>query len=153
MSDSPFRGAFPHQHQDPRGLVERIEAQLRERIEEAVDMAALGLIVELRKRRGRPAPDTSSQADRAEFEEATLGLLTPLGEAYRAEIGPEERPAFEAVADKEPPGRPALLAVQAHLARRLPDYWQRFERYQAAYAESRFQAPAAKSGWLGRLFR
>jgi len=153
MSDSPFRGAFPHQHQDPRGLVERIEAQLSERLEEAVDMAALGLIVELRKRAGRPAPDTSSPADRAEFEEATLGLLTHLSEAYRAELGSDEGRALEAVAVKGPPGRPGLLAIQVHLARRLPDYWQRFERHAEAYAESRFQAPAAKSGWLGRLFR
>ena len=55
MSPSPFPGAFPHQHHDPRGLVERIEAQLRERIAEAVEMAGLTLMVDLRQRQGRPA--------------------------------------------------------------------------------------------------
>ena len=41
-------GAFGHQHGDPRNLAERIEAQLRERIEEAMEMAALELMVGVR---------------------------------------------------------------------------------------------------------
>ena len=66
---APPSGAFPHQHDDPRGLVERIEAQLRDRITEALDMAGLKLMVDLRQRQGRPAPETSSDADRREFEQ------------------------------------------------------------------------------------
>jgi len=34
VSEWPHHGAFPHQHGDARGLMERIEAQLRERIED-----------------------------------------------------------------------------------------------------------------------
>ena len=55
MSESPFRGAFPHQHGDARGLLERIEAQLRERIEEAVEMAAIKIMVDRRAAAGLAA--------------------------------------------------------------------------------------------------
>ena len=37
MSEWPHRGAFPHQHGDARGLVERIEAQLREGLKVKLD--------------------------------------------------------------------------------------------------------------------
>src|SRR5262249_240519 len=50
MTEAPLGGAFPHQHRDPRGLHERIEAQIRERIEEALEMAGLKLLVDLRAR-------------------------------------------------------------------------------------------------------
>ena len=50
-------GPFPHQHGDPRGLQERIDGQLQERIEEAVEMAGLELLVALRKKQRRPAPE------------------------------------------------------------------------------------------------
>ena len=43
------------------------------------------------------------------------------------------------------------LAGQVFLARHLPDYWQRFERYQQEDAEERL-ADAAKPGWIRRLF-
>ena len=43
-------------------------------------------------------------------------------------------------------------AGQVFLARRLPDYWQRLERHQTAYATARLDAPGPKGGWLGRLF-
>ena len=64
MSEWPLRGAFPHQHGDARGLIERIEAQLRDRIEEAIEMAALKLMVDTRAQTGRPAPESTSAADR-----------------------------------------------------------------------------------------
>ena len=54
----------------------------------------------------------------------------------------------EAAASDEP-ARP--LAGQVFLARQLPDYWQRFERYQQPDAEERLADPA-KPGWLSRLF-
>ncbi len=43
------------------------------------------------------------------------------------------------------------LAGQVFLARQLPDYWQRFERYQQEDAQERL-ADAAKPGWIRRLF-
>ena len=152
MSEWPLRGAFPHQHGDARGLVERIEAQLRERIEEAVEMAALKLMVDLRAETGRPAPESTSTADRAEFQATTRAVLSRLREAFLAELPGHLRPRFDAVeaaAATEEPAR--LLAGQVFLARQLADYWQRFERYQRDDAE-RCLAEARRPGWLKRLF-
>ncbi|MGH7383833.1 MAG: hypothetical protein ACREKG_01550 [Candidatus Rokuibacteriota bacterium] len=151
MSEWPVRGAFPHQHGDARGLMERIQAQLRERIEEAVEMAALKLMVDLRAASARPAPESTSTADRAEFEATTRGLLAWLRDIYVAELPAELRPHFDQV-EAVPADEPArLLAGQVWLARQLPDYWQRFERYQRRYAEERLANPGG-SGWLKRLF-
>lgn len=151
MSEWPVRGAFPHQHGDARGLIERIQAQLRERIEEAAEMAALKLMVDLRVATGRPAPESTSTADRAEFEATTRALLGWLRDAYLAELPAELRPRFEQVeaAAGDEPAR--LFTGQVWLARRLPDYWQRFERYQLRYAEQRLADPGGP-GWLKRLF-
>lgn len=150
MSGPPLRGAFPHQHGDARGLVERIEAQLGERIEEAVELASLKLMVDLRARTGRRAPETTSAADRAEFEATSRALLARLRDAFVAELPAELRPRFEQ-AETGPDASGRLLAGQIFLARQLPDYWQRFERYQREDAERRL-AEAERPGWLKRLF-
>jgi hypothetical protein len=151
MSEWPLRGAFPHQHGDARGLVERIEAQLRDRIEEAVEMAALKLMVDLRAQADRPAPESTSAADRAEFQATTRALLTDVRSAFLAELPDDLRPRLAAtegaVADEV--ARP--LVGQVFLARHLPDYWQRFERYQREQADRRL-AEARRPGWLRRLF-
>lgn len=152
MSQHPFRGAFGHQHGDPRGLIERIHAQLRERIQEAVEMAGLELMVELRRRHGQPAPDTDSAQDRKEFEDMARDLLVHLRAAFHADLSGDQRAAIEraeAAADEAE----RLLAGQVLLARELPDYWQRLESHRAAYALARLEAPVSPSGWLGRLFR
>lgn len=151
MTEWPHKGAFPHQHGDARGLLERIEAQLRERIEEAIEMAALKLMVDSRARVGRPAPESTSAADRTEFETAARELLVRLRERFLAELPADLRPRYQqaeaAVADEA--ARP--LSGQVFLARQLPDYWQRFERYQQEDAQERL-AEAAKPGWIRRLF-
>ncbi len=151
MSASPPPGAFPHQHDDPRGLIERIEAQLRERIAEAVEMAGLKLMVELRERGGRPAPETTSEADRREFEETAAALLRHLRDAFHDGLPADARAALEAAEAAPADSRQRLLAGQVFLARQLPDYWQRFESYRAAYFETRLSAPVPRAGWLGRL--
>jgi hypothetical protein len=150
MTGPSFQGAFPHQHGDPRGLMERIETQLRERIAEAVEMAGLGLMVELRRRHGRPPPESENAADRREFEETVHELLAHLREAFHGDLTPERRAELErteAGADESE----RLLSGQALLARQLPDYWQRFETHRAAYAKARLEAPASRRGWLGWL--
>jgi hypothetical protein len=152
MTSTPFSGAYPHQHHDPRGLVERIEAQLGERIGEAVDMAGLALMVDLRRRHGRPAPDTSSDADRREFEQTAVDLLSHIREALRADLATEEREELERAEASHREPRERLLAGQVFLARRLPDYWQRFEAHQAAFAKTRLETPESREGWLRRLF-
>ncbi|HEV8441683.1 MAG TPA: hypothetical protein VGT40_26650 [Methylomirabilota bacterium] len=153
MTDIPPRGAFPHQHRDPRGLGERIQAQIRERLEEAVEMAGLKLMVDLRARQGRPAPDTSSDADRREFQAIAADLLAHLRQAFSADLAGAERVGLEAAEGGHQSERDRLLAGQVFLARRLPDYWQRLERHQAAYVRQRLEAPPATGGWIGRLFR
>ncbi|HSE03474.1 MAG TPA: hypothetical protein VLK35_04890 [Methylomirabilota bacterium] len=151
MSEWPLRGAFPHQHGDARGLIERIQEQLRDRIEEAVEMAALKLMVDLRVTTGQPAPESTSTADRAEFEAGARALLGWLRDAYLAELPPDLRPRFAEVEATAGDGPARLLTGQVWLARHLPDYWQRFERYQRHYAEQRLAHPGAP-GWLKRLF-
>jgi len=116
-----------------------------------VEMSALKLMVDLRAARGRPAPESTSPADRAEFETTSRALLAWLRDVYVAELPADLRPGFdqaEAAAGDEPA---RLLAGQVWLARRLPDYWQRFERHQRHYAERRLADPGGP-GWLKRLF-
>jgi hypothetical protein len=152
VSQPPPRGAYPHQRQDPRSLIERIEAQLRERIGEAVDMAGLALMVDLRRRGGRPAPDTSSAADRREFEQIADDLLNHVRDALRAELGADERDALDRAEASYQQPRERLFAGQVFLARQVPDYWQRFAMHQATYARLRVERPTPREGWLGRLF-
>jgi hypothetical protein len=151
MSDPPFRGAFPHQHQDPRGLVERIEAQIRDRIEEAVEMTGLKLLVDLRARDGRPAPVTSSEADRKEFEAIAVDLLSYVSAAFGADLDEAARDEIQHAETRHQGERDRLLAGQVYLARRLPDYWQRLERHEAAYVKIRLETPSRR-GWR-HLFR
>ena len=152
MTSNPFPGAFPHPHADPRGLIERIEAQLRERIEEAIEMAGLKLIVEMRERHGRPRLETASEADRREFEATAAALLRHLRDAFHADLPADQRAAFERLEAGEHDLRVRLLTGQVYLARQLPDYWQRFETYRAEHASARLGS-AQSAGWLRRLFR
>ncbi|MDP2627525.1 MAG: hypothetical protein Q8Q58_11540, partial [Candidatus Rokubacteria bacterium] len=89
-------GPFPHQHGDPRGLRERIDGQLQERIEEAVEMAGLELLVALRKKQRRPAPEEHSAADRQEFEALAADLLAALREVLRGELWAAELAELDA---------------------------------------------------------
>jgi len=153
VTDNPFRTTgLRHGKDDPRGLRERIEAQLAERIEEAVEMAALHLLVELRKRQGRPAPETDSRADRDEFASLAADLLRYLGEAFAGEIEPAQRGELDAARGEGADARARELHGQVWLSRQLPDYWQRFETHRAAHAEARLASPHRPSGLLKRLF-
>ena len=151
--DNPFHTkGLRHGTNDPRGLLERIEAQLADRIEEAVEMAALELLVELRKRDARPAPASDSRADREEFQALSAALLGHLREALLAELPPPQR---DALAEAEAGGhgeRDQALRGQIFLARTLPDYWQRFETHRTVYAGARLSAPPSSPGLLRRLF-
>jgi len=151
--DNPFETTgLRHAKDDPRGLIERIDAQLAERIEEAVEMAALHLLVELRKRHDRPAPETSSRADREEFQALAADLLAYLGRAFEAGLSSERRPDFVRERAEGAESRARELRVQIFLARHLPDYWQRLETYRAAHAEARLAAPPPSTGLFKRLF-
>jgi hypothetical protein len=149
----PPPGAFPHQHRDPRGLRERIDAQLRDRLLEALEHRSLAALLEQRQREGRPAPDPSSAADRREWEVITARLLSHLRGAFDATLDAPERVRLAEAEQAHGPGRERLLAAQVLLARILPDYWQRLEQHQATFeAGGDAGPPPSGAGWLRRLF-
>ncbi|HUO63530.1 MAG TPA: hypothetical protein VMT97_07495 [Terriglobales bacterium] len=152
--DNPFHTTgLRHGTGDPRGLRERIEAQLTERIDEAVEMAALHLLVELRKRHGRPAPESDNRDDRDEFNALAAHLLAYLGEAFAAELDTDQRRGLDQATAGNFDARERGLRGQVYLSRQLPDYWQRFETHRAAHAEARFSTPTRPDGLFRRLFR
>ena len=145
-------GPFPHQHGDPRGLRERIDRQLQERIEEAGEMAGLELLGALRKKQRRPAPEEHSAADRQEFEALAADLFASLREVLRGERGPGEPPPMDAAEAAAGDVHRQPLAGQVFLAKRLPDYWQRFNAHRAAHPQARLSEAVESAGWLRRLF-
>ncbi len=151
--DNPFKTTgLRHGTEDPRGLIERIDAQLAERIEEAVEMAALHLVVELRKRHNRPAPETDSRADREEFQAVATDFLAYLGRAFEVGLPDQHRPGLERARAEGADPRSRELRCQVFLARQLPDYWQLLEIHRAAHAEARLATPPPTMGFLKRLF-
>ncbi len=151
--DNPFSPTgLRHGTDDPCGLLGRIEAQLGERIDEAVEMAALSLLVELRARHNRPAPENDSKADRDEFQALARDLLGYLREALAADISAERRAAMAEAEGREGNERARALRGQVFLARQLPDYWQRFETHRASHAAARLAASPPKPGLFKGLF-
>ena len=122
---------------DPRGLGERIEAAVEERLEEAVEFVCMDLLVQLRRAHGGPAPVAKSASDRQEFQRLVGEWLLHLRGALLDGLPREEVQKVSQA--EEARGReeiPRLLAGQAALARTLPDYWQRFETLRAAFAQA-----------------
>jgi hypothetical protein len=141
---------------EPRDLIARVDAEVRDRIGEAVDFVCLDVMVQSRQACGRPAPAPDSAGDRAEFDASVEAFLARLGEQLPAALDPEQRAPFEAAAGGATGDRLArLLAAQVALAKLLPDYWQRFETVRAAYAAESGDATPPSGGdrprWLDRL--
>ena len=132
---------------DPRGLGERIEAAVEERLEEAVEFVCMDLLVQLRRAHGGPAPVAKSASDRQEFQRLVGEWLLHLRGALLDGLPREEVQKVSQA--EEARGReeiPRLLAGQAALARTLPDYWQRFETLRAAFAQARLTTRPRRSG-------
>jgi hypothetical protein len=131
----------------PRDLLSLIDAELRDRLEEAIDHACLGAMVAARRAHDAPAPQADDARDREEFAATVRTLL----ERLRDEIPGDADAAVRADARADEEWR--LLALQIARAKALPDYWQRFEairvRFTAEYVTSR----GARRSVLGRLFR
>jgi hypothetical protein len=130
----PFR-TRPDQ---PRDLHTLIEGEVRERIADAVDSVSLEAMVERRRGRGLPEPVADSPRDRAEFNAGVQAFL----ERLRAELLPalpadQQDKAVEAAARAGSDAVARLMATQVALARRLPDYWQRFEAVRLAFTRER----------------
>lgn len=149
---SPFGTSLRRDPADPRSLLERIDAQVRERLQEAVDLACLDLMVQLRRKHGRALPEEQNEKDREEFKGLVRQFLAYLRETYWSTLSETEWGTViraEAGAGNEELQR--LVAVQVALAKLLPDYWQRFDTFRAAFAQERLSAPPPRPGFLGRF--
>ena len=121
---------MPFRHPEPADpLATRIDAEVRQRLEEAVDYACLEMMVAARRARGLAPPAKDNAEDRREFERGVLAFLRrlehDLAPTLEAGIPATGAPDGEA-------GR--LLARQVTLAKSLPDYWQRFDVVRTAWS-------------------
>ncbi|PYN10351.1 MAG: hypothetical protein DME06_14305 [Candidatus Rokuibacteriota bacterium] len=147
----PFGTSLRRDPGDPRGLRARIEAVLIERLEEAVDAACLEVLVEVRRARNLPPPVADDAEDRAEFDRLVRAFLGRLEAAVTVGLGAEERGRLAPAAPSTGAGPARLLADQAALATRLPDYWQRFETVKNEFAAEQTGFPPGRGGRSGRL--
>jgi hypothetical protein len=161
MSHPLFSTSFRRDPNQPRDLHARIDAQLIERIEEAVDFVCLDALVQARRAHALPEPAADSERDRAEFTASVRAFLTRLQEALLAAVTDEQRRRLRVKPSAEGIEQ---LKIQAALAREIPDYWQRFDEIRGAYTTEYVAAggPARtdthasrgeRRNTLGRLFR
>jgi hypothetical protein len=152
MTPSSFFGtSLRRDPNQPADLNARIEAQLRERLEEAVDFVCLEVMVKRRQALSLPAPSADNTRDREEFTQSVHVFLAELWHAIAPTLSEPQRQKI-AVAERAPGDETQrLLGVHVVLARELPDYWQRFEAGRAAYTEQ-IESGSERRGLLGRLF-
>ena len=144
----PFR-TRPDQ---PRNLRSLVDAEVRERIEEAVDFVSLDAIVQSRRVRGLPAPAADNATDRAEFETGVLAFLERLRGELTSELTSEQRQKLDDAARTGASPVDRLVTLQVALAKELPDYWQRFEAARVHHAEASGASGGERRGFLARLF-
>jgi hypothetical protein len=152
---------MPFRHPDrSHDLATRIEYEVRERVEEAVDYVCLEALVRARRARGLAPPAADSVHDRRAYADNVLAFLRLLRRELTGALsadGPRK-----SVAEVSGDEQASLIAVQVAMARTLPDYWQRFEVVADDYLAGRpaggsETAPGAlssreRSGLLARLF-
>lgn len=143
---------MPFRHPDrSHDLRTRIDYEVRERLEEAIDFVCLDALVSARKASGRPAPAADSGADRAEYGAHVLAFLKLLDAHLAADVADAPRRSAETPSGSDEQAR--LLAGQLALAKSLPDYWQRFELMRARYlAEPPPPSGGERRSVLARLF-
>jgi len=139
VSEPFFSGAFRRDPNQPRDLRARIDAQLTERIEEAVDFVCLDALVESRKARQLAHPVADSAEDRAEFEAGVHRFLERLEQSLLSLLSAEQR---RALPDGATRGDHERLAIQVTLAKALPDYWQRFDEVRTAFTADVVASPS-----------
>ncbi len=150
--DPPFLTSLRRSPGNPQRLLDRIDAQLLERIEEACDFFCLDLLVQRRTLRGQPAPTANNQADRQEFNQLVEEFLAFLREGFGARLSKEDAASLRAVEARLTGTQPQrLVAVQGHLAKTLPDFWQTFDELAAQFSKERLTT-SPKSRFLSRLF-
>lgn len=143
---------MPFRHPDrSHDLRTRIDYEVRERLEEAIDFVCLDTLVSARKARGLPAPAADNDADRTEYAAHVRGFLRLLDAQLATSVADDPRRATEAPAESDEQAR--LLIGQLALAKSLPDYWQRFELMRARYlAEPPPPSGGERRSVLARLF-
>lgn len=151
----PFNTSLRRGAGEPRDLIARVDAEVSDRIGEAVDFVCLEAMVQSRQAGGLPAPAADSARDRAEFDRRVETFLTRLADTMLATLDAEQGRSLAASGRAAEDQLTRLVAVQVALAKRLPDYWQRFEQVRIAHA-AEAGGPAAPSGgdrpgWLDRL--
>jgi hypothetical protein len=154
MSRPFFNTSLRRSGGQPRDLLARVDMEIAERLEEAIDFVCLDTMVQHRRARGLPEIAADSAEDRAEFNLRVEAFL----ERLDREVAPDPPAALQRKTD-EALGRAGaervaqLLAVQVVLAKELPDYWGRFDAARLAYAEEDAGSGSERRGLLGRLFR
>jgi hypothetical protein len=139
---------MPFRHPDrSHDLATRLEHEVRERLEEAIDFVCLDALVRGRRVRDLPAPVAGNATDRAEYAQHVLAFLRLLEAEVPADDAGRRAPAG-APGDEEV----LLLAAQVARARALPDYWQRFETLSARYLAEPAPSGGERRGMLRRLF-
>jgi hypothetical protein len=122
----------PFRHPDrSHDLATRIEFEVRERLEEAVDYVCLEALVRERRARGLPPPVAESSDDRRAYTDNVLAFLRRLLAEIAAASDGQRKSAGSAGGSGDEQAR--LIAAQVTLARTLPDYWQRFEAVSGRY--------------------
>jgi hypothetical protein len=143
---------MPFRDPNAGDLRSRIDAGIRERLEEALDAACLDAMVRARQSEGRPAPAAGSARDRGEYEVGLRTLLDRLQTSLEPIIPGDLRRRLDTVAAQAGSETTArLLAMQIELAKELPDYWQRFEAVRQQYASELTASGGERRGLLGRL--
>lgn len=136
---------MPYRHRDrSHDLETRLELEVRERLEEAIDFVCLDALVRARQASGRPAPVADSAADRAEYTQNVLAFLRLLDAEVPA---PRARRLRHDTSEEA-----RLLAGQVARARALADYWQRFEAISVRFLGEPTPSGSERRGVLARLF-
>ena len=138
---------MPFRHADrSHDLGTRIEHEVRERLEEAIDFVCLEALVNARRASGAAAPVADSAVDRAEYQAHVSAFLRLLAAELRPPSAPEPHAAATDAVDAQ------LLGRQVALARTLPDYWQQFEVLSARYLAEPSASGGERRSLLARLF-
>lgn len=145
---------MPFRHPDRSAdLNARIEYEVRERLEEAIDYVCLEALVRERRARGLPPPAADNVDDRRAYDGNVLAFLRLLRRELTPALSPDgqRRAASLAEAPGTEPAR--LLTVQVAMARELPDYWQRFEAVSGSFLAGEAVSSGREGrGLLARLF-
>ena len=149
---------MPFRHPDrSHDLDTRIEMEVRERLEEAVDYVCLEALVRARRAAGLPPPAADNAADKRAYTDNVLNLLRRLHRELAPDLTADQQRKVTEAASGAGDESARLVGAQVVLARLLPDYWARFEAFSARYLDP----PADKSttasggegrGLFGRLF-